>query len=207
MLPVAFRDITYINLARQRVVGLGDAELRAKYFVYQDRAFAPHHLIALQVGAELPTAGTQRDAAGAVLPGEAQLGTGGVDPILGASYGYFREPWSAYASATAVLPTASRAAIRPGPSLLGTVAGQYQINAGWAARLGVDTRLDQRSRNEGAGDDPDSGGFIAFLSPELVFSPASDLLVSASVHVPVVNALSGFHDEGVVAQTALTYDF
>jgi len=207
MLPLAYRDLTYVNLARQRVVGIGDAELRAKYFLYQDRGFAPRHLIALQAGAELPTAGTQRDGEGAVLPSEAQLGTGGIDPIAGASYGYFREPWSAYASITAVLPTGSRAGIEPGRSLLGTVAGQYQIDTAWAARLAVDTRLDQRSRNRDMGDEPDSGGFIAFVSPELVYSPAMDLVVSASLRVPAVNRLTGFHDEGVVAQTAVTYDF
>jgi hypothetical protein len=207
MLPVSYRDITYVNLARQRVVGLADAELRAKYYFYQDRSFAPRHLLAVQVGAELPTAGTQRDRNGAALPSEAQLGTGGLDPILGASYGYFREPWSAYVSATVVLPTDSRAGIEPGRSLLGTAAGQYQIDVDWAARLGVDTRVDQRSHNQGSGDEPDSGGFIAFLSPELVFSPTTDLIVSASVRVPVVNRLSGFHDEGLIAQTAITYDF
>lgn len=206
VVPLAYRDITHVNLARERVLGLGDLELRAKYFLYEDRHFAPRHLVALQLGTQLPTSSVQRDAAGMLLPGEAQLGTGGFDPIVGVSYGYFEAPWSAYASVTAVIPTMSRAGIEPGASLLGTVAGQYQLGTNLAARLGVDTRLDRRTR-EGGVVDPDSGGFIAFASPEIVYSPRTDLLLSASVRLPVVNRLSGRHDEGPVAQTAVVYDF
>ena len=205
-LPLVHRRVSYVNLARQSVTGPGDVELRAKAFVFRDRHFAPRHLVAVQVGASLPTAPLLRDGRGMALPSEAQLGTGGVSPLAGLSYGFFADPWSLYASAIGYLPIGSRAGLDQGASLRSTVAAQYQARTWLAGRLGVDTRLDARSVENGT-DDPDSGGFIAYLSPEVVVSPAMDLLVSATVRVPVVNALRGAHQEGLIAQLAVTRDF
>jgi hypothetical protein len=50
--------------------------------------------------------------------------------------------------------------------------------------------------------DPDSGGFIAFLSPELVYSPRVDLTFQLVVRLPVLNRLNGFHEEGPFAALA-----
>lgn len=205
-LPLVHRQVSYVNLARQQVTGPGDVELRAKAFVFRDRHFSPRHLVAVQVGASLPTAPLISDGRGMPLPSEAQLGTGGVSPLAGLSYGFFADPWSIYASAIGYLPTGSRAGLEPGASLRSTVAAQVQVCTWMATRLGIDTRLDAHSL-EGGMDDPDSGGFIAYLSPEVVLSPAMDLVVSAAVRVPVANALRGAHREGLIAQLAVTRDF
>ena len=205
-LPLVDRQVSYVNLARQNLAGPGDLELRAKAFVYRDRHFAPRHLVAVQLGASLPTAPLLRDGRGMALPSEAQLGTGGVSPLAGLSYGFFADPWSIYASAIGYLPTGSRAGLEPGASLRSTVAAQFQVRTWLAARLGVDTRLDQRSVEQGQ-DDPDSGGFIGYLSPQVILSPAMDVVVSAAVRVPVENALHGAHREGLIAQLAVTRDF
>ena len=76
----------------------------------------------------------------------------------------------------------------------------------FAARLGIDTRLDGTASADDK-PDPSSGGFVGYLSPQLVVSPATDLLVQVGAHFPVVQALRGFHREGAILAVGATYDF
>lgn len=199
--PLVRMDVTYVNLARDTRATLGDVELRAKAFVYQDRAWSPHHLVAVHAGAELPTASVDR---GDDMKLETLPGSGSIDPLAGVSYGYFHEPWSAYASATLYWPTAALG-IQGGRSLRTTVAAQYQPTFAWALQLGLDSRWDGRAIEHGA-PEPDTGGFIAFASPQISYSPAEDLLVHVGVRIPVLDALHGWHDEGVILAAGAAYD-
>lgn len=203
--PLVDRTITYVNLGQRSSTDLGDVELRAKLFVFQDRPALPHHLLALVAGLKLPTAPLVRDGQGQLLPIEAQPGTGSLDPILGLAYGWYRHPWSLYGSATGSTPLHSREGFRASPSLRTTLALQYQLATAVAGRLGIDTRLDGKAQ-EGGVVSRDSGGFIAFLSPELAVSVSDDLLVFAFARLPIVNALSGFHREGAFFGAGLAYD-
>jgi hypothetical protein len=205
-LPVLRRDLTYDDGFHRRTWGIGDVEARAKLFLFQDRAFAPHHLVAALAGAKLPTAAVERRLGGQPLPSELQAGTGSFDAMVGASYAHFAFPWSAYASAQVAFPGIGTAGLRAARSLRATVAGQRHLGEVVAARLALDTRLDGRARENGA-PDPNSGGFIAFAAPELLVSPLTDLFLSAWIKIPVLNLLDGRHEEPLVAGLAAAYDF
>jgi hypothetical protein len=205
-LPVLRREITYDDGFERRTWGLGDLELRAKLFLFQDRAFAPRHLIAAMAGVKLPTAAVDRRLNGQPLPIELQAGSGSIDVLLGASYAHFAFPWSAYASTQLALPGTGTAGARTGRSLRATVAGQRHLGGMVAARLALDTRLDGRALENG-GPDPNSGGFIAFVAPELLVSPLTDLSLSIWIKISVLNRLDGRHQEPFVAGLSAAYDF
>ena len=124
----------------------------------------------------------------------------------GGGYGYVRDPWSAPDSAVGFVPTPGYHERRGGVWLPATAAGEYHPSPAFAYRLGIDARFDGRTREAGEVE-PDTGGAIAYLSPELVYSPATDVLVNAYLRVPVVDALIGRHDEGVIAGLGVARDF
>jgi hypothetical protein len=205
-LPVLRRELAYDDGFRRRTWGLGDLEVRAKFFLLQDRAFSPRHLVAVMGGAKLPTAPVDRRLAGQPLPPELQAGTGSFDAMVGASYAHFAFPWSAYASAQLALPGPGIAGTRAGRSLRGTVAAQRHLGEIVAVRLALDSRFDGQGLESGA-PDPNSGGFIAFAAPELLVSPVTDLSLSVWIKISLLNRLDGRHEEPFVAGVAAAYDF
>jgi hypothetical protein len=204
-LPLLRRNLRYEDGSSSTTLGLGDAELRGKVFVYQDEPSLPRHLVALTAGLKLPTAPRQTDAAGASLPPEAQPGTLSWDPLLGASYAFFARPWSTYASVQGALPTGAPSRFRASPTLRSTLALQRQLGMSLAARFGIDTRVDGKAFENGEAE-RDSGGWITYASPELLVSPATDLLVVLSLRLPVLARLDGFHQESLVAGLGLAWD-
>lgn len=205
--PVLQRSIRYVNDGKTDTTAMGDIELRAKAFVFTDRAFAPRHLFAVLGGLKMPTAPRQRsEVDGSYLPIEAQPGTGSWDPLLGMSYAFFARPWSFYASVQGSSPLRGRQVFRASASVRTTTTVQYQISPEFAVRAGLDTRTDGHSYEDGL-PERDSSGFVAFASPEIVVSPMTDLLVVLSVRMPVVSALAGYHHEGPVIGAGLAYDF
>ena len=209
-LPVVHRELTFVSTAEERFTDVGDVELRARAFVYAARDCAPSHLLAGGAGLRMPTAALEQLEDGSYAEPELQAGSGSWDPLLGLSYAHFADPWSFYASEIVYLPTESRADWQLGISWLGTHAAQYQLDPSWALRLGANSRLEQATRRAvGTGaetDEPDSGGFVLFLSPSVVFSPLTDLVLNLDVHVPVINALTGDHDEGVIIALGGAFD-
>lgn len=205
--PLLQRSVRYVNGGETGTTALGDIELRAKAFVFVDRSFSARHLFAVTAGLKMPTAPRQRNEAdGTFLPIEAQPGTGSWDPLLGMSYAYFPRPFSFYASVQGSAPLRSTREFRASPSVRTTTTLQYQALPWLAPRLGVDTRLDARSYEDGL-PERDSSGFVAFLSPELLLSPTVDLVVVLSARVPILQALAGYHEEGPVFGAAVAYDF
>lgn len=204
--PTLHRNVRYVNERRETTFSLGDVELRSKFFVYEDRAFAPRHLIAFTVGAKLPTAPRRRDATGTLVPVEVQPGTGSLDPLVGFSYAWFKKPWSLYVSLQGTMPGIGPSDHRAPPSLRSTVALQYQFVQAFALRGGVDGRFDGKARENGAVD-RDSGGAVGYGTLEALVTPVEDLVVIGSARVPVVQALQGFHHEGPVFGVAVAYDF
>ena len=204
-MPVLRREVRYVNLARRTTTGLGDGELRAKYFLWQDRAYGSRHLVAALVGVKLPTGAVQRGPGGEVLPAELQPGTGSVDPLGGLSYAHFAWPWSIYTSVQVFGSTTGAEGMRASRSVRATAAAQWQATGRVALRLGLDGRMDGRAL-EGGEPERDSGGVIGFVSPEVLLSPAMDWMVLASVRVPVVQGLWGFHREGPIVGLAIAKD-
>lgn len=204
-MPVLRREVTYVNLARRTTHGPGDAEVRAKYFLWQDRGYGARHLVALLAGVKLPTGAVQRGPGGEALPVELQPGTGSVDPLAGLSYAHFAWPWSFYTSLQLFASTAGTDGMRASRSVRTTTAAQWQASSALGLRLGFDGRLDGKAL-EGGEIERDSGGFIGFLSPEVLLSPAQDWMVLLSVRVPVIQALLGFHREGPILSLAVARD-
>jgi hypothetical protein len=200
------RDLTYDGGLQRQTWGVGDLELRMKAFLWQDRPFASRHLLALLAAVKLPTAAVERRPNGRPLPVELQPGSGSVDGLGGLSYAYFAFPWSAYASAQVLWTRPGTAGNRASRSLRNTVAMQRHLGPVVAGRLVMDTRLDGGARENGARD-PNSGGFVAFLGPELIVSPLMDLSLSAWVKVAALNRLSGHHQEPFLAGLSVAYDF
>ena len=66
-------------------------------------------------------------------------------------------------------------------------------------------RVDAVSRESG-GREPDSGGAIVYATMGLVASPATDLILQAGIAVPVVNALTGQHREGLAVNLGVSLD-
>jgi len=202
-LPVLWRSAAWPAASAVASWGLGDAEIRTRAVMVRPNLGG--HMFALVLGLRAPTAPTLRDQYGA-LRAESQPGTGSFAPMAGAQYGWYRDPWSVAASSIVFVPIGhGTGGIAPGPSLRTGVAVQWQPDVRLALRLGIDTRLDGIARERGRPDE-DSGGFIAFLSPDVLLSPVDDLLVSVGLRIPVVNALRGHQSEGVYVTTALTVD-
>jgi hypothetical protein len=205
-LPVLHRDAFFRDGARVAFTGLGDVELRVKQFVWSGARGPYRHQAAIQGGLKLPTARVEGDAAGAALAAALQPGTGAITPFLGVFYGLSQGPWSLYASASLYLPFAVRAGPHATESFRTSASAQRQVGRRFAARLGIDTRLDGTAAADDK-PDPNSGGFVGYLSPQLVVSPATDLILLVGAHFPLVQALQGFHREGAILSLGATYDF
>lgn len=204
--PALLRAVERVNLAHETTIGIGDAEVRAKFIAYKDRPFGAHHVLGTTLGLKLPTAPEAESADGDPLPLELQPGTGSFDPIVGLSYATFQGDWSGYGSAHAYFATPGRNGDRASSSLRLSASLGRAIVPAFALRLGVDTRIDARA-TEGGRPEEDSGGFIGFLSPEALVSPGGDVTFVAAVRIPVLNALEGEHDESVIASIAAAVDF
>jgi hypothetical protein len=205
-LPFVHRSVEQANLAKEQVWGPGDAELRAKIFVYRDRELAARVLVAGNVGVKLPTAPFHENSAGDTLPLEAQPGTGSLDLLFGPSLALVEGKFSGYASAQLSLPVTTRQAVAPGISQRSTLALQYQPWTWLALRPAADTRWDTKSKQRGR-PERDSGGFVLFAGGDVLVSPLTDLTLVAGVRVPVWQALDGFHDEGAVGSLSAALDF
>ena len=206
MAPVVHRRLTQVNGAVDEFWSIGDLDLRLRGVLFRDRERAPRHLFSGLIGLELPTAPVDEQDNGDPLPLELQAGTGSWDPILGLTYGFFSDPWSFTAVSSVVVGTEGRADAKVGTSWRTTARVQLQPWPEAGFQLGTDFRYDQRNIESGQVD-PDSGGFIAYLTAGLVGTPAMGLMLYASFSYPVANALYGFHDEGPALTLGALYDF
>jgi hypothetical protein len=138
--------------------------MRIKQFVWSKRRGPFQHQVALDGGVKAPTAPLQNDDHGLQLPSALQPGMGSVTPFAGLFYGLGRGPWSFYGSFTVYLPFPVREGAHAADSLRSSASVQRQVGRKFAARFGLDTRLDASAEANGK-PDPNSGGFVAYLSP------------------------------------------
>lgn len=192
--PLVTRRIAYADAQRDLVIAVGDLALRSRF------SFGDFDLSA---GLSLPTAPTLKRN-GVALPIEAQPGSGSFDPSLGVSWSVNSHPWAGYVGAFGTWPTGDA-----NVSLRLSAFGQREL---WretaravALRLVIDLRVDGKAREDGALE-RDSGGFIGFIGGDIVASPAMDWVVSLGARVPVIQGLSGEHEEGIVWAASLAYD-
>jgi hypothetical protein len=205
MMPVVHRLVTAVNLAEADIWAPGDLELRLRGVVWRDRKFAPRHLLSLIGGLEFPTGSVETDAQGVALPLEFQAGTGSWDPIAGASYTMFFDPWSLYVSSVGIFPTKGIADTEPGMSFRQTVLGQFQPWRFLGFQAGAEFRIDGPGYIGGVRD-PDTGGHITYGTLGLVGLPHEKVLLHATAAVPLIQRLDGNHREGFAITAGLVYE-
>ncbi len=204
-LPLQAREVRSVSLARERGWGVGDVEVSAKAFLYQDREFSADHLFSVLAGVKLPTAPRLRAEDGTLLDLDTQLGSGSVDPLAGVAYQHFRGDWSFLVSATGFLPLRGMLGFKAGPSVRTTLAAQYQPAPKWAVRLGLDGRMEAAADIDGEKEE-NGGGVIGYASPDVLFSPSTDIVVAAGVRVPFFNRLHGRVAPTPIAMMSVAYD-
>lgn len=206
-LPLVRKELTNINLATAEQTAIGDMVFSVKQFLYQDSPMQTHHTAGGLAGLRVPTGQEQSDDQGRPLDIDVQPGAGNWVPNLGGWYGYYRFPYFGYFSSTLHYPVGEGYAdFEEGNALLTTAMWQYAPNYSVAWQLGLDTRWSEKHRYNGVADE-DSGGFIAYLSPGIVFTVAEDLLFYATIQEPVLDQLNGDHEENTVYRFGLIYDF
>ncbi len=198
-MPFVRRTRTQPNLHEDMAYGPGDLELRTRYLVYTDRGFAPRHQIGVQAGADLPT------TAAVPMDFEMQPGRGAFSPTAGLTYGGSFDEMSVYLSSNVLWPVVSRFDTILGPSWLNSLVVQYQPWTFLAAQVGADTRWSAEGTSFSQ-PDASGAGFVSFAVLGVSVSPVTDLLLNATVRLPVYQALSDDHSEGPVFSAGLTYD-
>jgi len=205
MMPLVHRLITEVNLAQANIWAPGDLELRARGVIWRDRKFAPRHLVSLIGGLEFATSSIEYDVNGVPLPLEFQAGTGSWDPIAGASYTMFSDPWSVYVSSVAIFPTTGIANTRAGNSFRQTALGQFQPWKFLAFQVGAEFRIDGPGYIAGVRD-PNTGGHITYGTVGIVALPHEKVLMHVTAAIPMIQRLDGSHEEGFAFTAGLVYE-
>lgn len=205
--PWVWKQLDNVDLSTEKTSALGDIDLDARFYLWQDRESSPTHLFGVQGGVRVPSATEQTGANGQPLDFDVQPGTGIWIPNAGIWYGFYKYPWFLFASSVAHIGVGEGfQGFEFGNALNTTVTGQYAFTYNFAASLSLDTRYSGKDSFYGVTDE-DSGGFIAFISPGIVFTVVEDLLLHATGQLPAIDRLNGDHDEGPIVRVGLTYDF
>ncbi len=203
LLPTLRRRVTWRQSVSERYFGPGDAELRSKVTVW--RSEDSHREAAILMGLKVPTALEQKTPAGERLPVDLQPGTGALSPLLGAFYFTRSDIWSGSTSAFVYVPVPVKEDAHSATAWRANATLQCQPSRSFASRLGVVARIDGSSETDGSTDE-NSGGFVGYVSTEIVVSPVTDLLITAGAYHPALQVLRGRHVEGTVALLGLTLD-
>lgn len=203
-IPVLSKKLEKVNGGIDKTFGLGDLELRGKFYVITapDRS---NHLISIVGGLRLPTGQEQTDAAGAPKDFDVQPGGGSWVGNAGLSYGYFRHPWSLYASSFGQFASEGHQDMEPGHAWLTSVSAQFQTGYKLGFQLGFDSMWARPDTMAGISE-ANTGGFLLATAPRVIFSPFMDWLIYASAQIPTINALNGAHNQGTTISAGVTYD-
>ena len=181
--PIVYRSTTMA----------GDVELRATHTAWR----GTHTRLSLEGGFKLPTAPTLEG-----VPPDLQPGCASIVPYAGFALGTGRGSWSGRASVSLLMPISVRDAPHPGDSVRASIGGTFQPTTWFALLAGAFLRWD------GSADgNPHSGGAAVHVAPEIVIAPASDLVLTAGVAVPVVQAMRSYHETSPVALLGAGFDF
>lgn len=184
-LPILLSRGRWENLDRYTTVGPGDLELQARYLLFRDRAFSPHHLFGISGGVQLPTAPVHHSAQGTILPLAVQSGTASLDGSAGAFYVFLAEPWSFFANLNVRAPVWSRHAELPGPTVEAQLTGQLQLNENWSLRVGV-VAFGRGPQRENGRRDRNGEVFALYGTPALLWAPSADWLLLIGARIPVM---------------------
>lgn len=200
-MPWVYREATWSNGQAHRAAGPGDLSAQAAWV----QGLGTRGVVAnAWAGVRAPTAPEQRDVDGRVLDHDAQTGTGSWIPMVGAGVAQTVDAWVWRVDASVAFPGESRWDFRPSNAVLGTLAAGRDVGAGLLPMLRVDTRW-EAGRMLADGPDPNSGGTVVFVSPELQWAWNDTLFVVAAVRVPVVRAFTGLQEESPIGSLRLLW--
>ncbi len=202
--PFVWREVAYATLARETTLGLGGPELRARFVVFRDRAFAPSHLLSMQAGLRFPTPTALHDGRGALMPLDAQTGTGSFDPIVGLMWSHFGGEFAMHTSAILTMSTEGTGGWRNGPSVRLAWQGQWQPANSMALTLGLDGRIDADPTLQG--EAVEGAGAALFVSPGMSIAPSSDTLLWLVIRIPVIQHFGGARADGPIAEIGMALD-
>lgn len=175
----------------RRMVGLGDAELLVRGVVFQERAFAPRHLLWALAGLKAPTGPRINDSSGYPADEDSQPGTGTVDVLGGLTYGHFAGRLTFFVSSLYRHPVYNLRDYRRGFMATASAALQVSLHERLALGGGVDGSYDAGLALPDGRAVPGAGGGVLALTPSLLWSPRTDLLVRAALQVPVFQRWDG----------------
>jgi hypothetical protein len=202
---------SWVQPAQQKrtfVSGLGDFELGMRGVVFQERGFAPHHVLWLAGGLKMPTGYRAYDAQGFPVPDDDQPGSGSWDPFGGVTYGWFSERMlSFFSSATGRWTTHGWHGYTRGAGVAGSTALQIQPRPWGAIQLGVDWAWQNWDSYGNGARVPNTGGFVGYAALGVMANPWRDLLLRAVVDAPVVTATNGRQSVGPQVMLQIAYDF
>lgn len=195
-------------IPRTTVNGLGDLEIVARAVLFQEKSFAPHHVLWASAGLKFPTGPRATDSAGFIAPPDDQPGSGSWDPFGGITYAFFSgELTSFFASGALRWTTPGWDGYRRGSALGGSLVLQLQP-WGWGAfQLGGDfvwTQADVLANSHAV---PNTGGTTGYLAVAFLANPWRDLLIRVLVDAPLIMALNGTQSVGPQVVAQLSYDF
>jgi len=208
VLPYLDKELDLTMPGGQRITrstsGIGDAQIFARYTVFQNDMHGSNFRIAPFVGIKLPTGDDDDSDSFGRLPATLQLGSGSWDPFAGVIATYQTLDYEIDAQLSYMANTEAND-FEFGDEFRFDASLQYRL---WPRELGagvpgflygvIETNLLHQAKNEiGGTKDPNSGGTKLFLSPGLQYVTKRWVL-EAIVQLPVVQDLGG---------TALEDDF
>jgi hypothetical protein len=205
-LPLVSKTVTRYDLSREEASGLGDMDLNARWVIGGDEHFPARHLWGLSAGMRVPTS-TEQESGGTPIDFDAQPGAGTTIANFGLWYGHYRTPWFFYTSFSYqhALDEGYQG-YQAGDVLLVTGHSQYALHKDVALSFSLDARSKRPDHyyNE---IDPNSGGVLIMASPGIAWTPVTDLIVNATLQVPVIENVHGRQEEDNSLRIGVTYDF
>jgi hypothetical protein len=114
--------------------------------------------------------------------------------------------FQATAAAALYLPFAVRSRPHAGSAFRASAALTFAPHEKVALRWGVQAKLEASTESNGV-DDPNSGGFLGFITTELVIAPADRWTCSVGGYFPALQLLRGAHRQGTIGGASVAYSF
>jgi len=170
--------------------GIGDITLSGKYRFYRRDLPFGRDQISFIGGLELPSGSTSKGPGLKAAP-SLQLGSGGVDGIVGVAAGTTRSWYSIEGSLLAKINSEAKD-FQFGNVLLYDLYLAYQTYPEWPtppAQLNFSIEFNGRTSgdNEVDGKEVDTGGTVLFISPGIQYIVTGNLLFETGVQIPIVN--------------------
>jgi outer membrane putative beta-barrel porin/alpha-amylase len=177
--------------------GIGDITASVKWAFFVKNRFAGTSRLALIASTRLPTGATDARLSGEPAPRRLQLGTGTAGFGATVSGTWIRNRWGLTAAV-------GRSVSSNDGTFQAGAATRYDIALGFRIPAHVETihtrtlqvyiewngEVVERSRSAGASSE-NSGGHVSYLSPALQWVVAPQLMLEASVQVPMFQRLNG----------------